>query len=98
MSKVKPKEKGWTVEHPKYGTWFISRQSVIDDWKQDRAQAYPGEPVNEPDKGTVEIWFNEQISWIEVSKYGKQVARPDMDAFEKQWLESMMRNADCAGQ
>lgn len=30
---MKTKELGWICKHPQYGTWFISRQAVINDWK-----------------------------------------------------------------
>lgn len=89
-----PEEAGWTVSHYRYGKWFISREAVAADWKQDHAQAYPDEPVSEPDDETIDTWFHEQISWIEVAAYGRQVERPDMAAIEAEWLRQMAHNAN----
>ena len=88
--------RGWTVSHPQYGEWFISRYAVIEDWKQDRAQAYPNEPEREPSNEEVDTWWIEQTSWIEVSANGKQLARPDMAAHEAAWLREMASNPDYA--
>lgn len=85
---------GWTVTDPKYGVWFITKAAVIADWKQDREQAYPGEPVPAPDEETIETWFNEQISWIEVHRDGVQIAGPDMQAWEQRFYEEMRRNSN----
>lgn len=96
QSAVSPPAPGWTVNHPRYGTWFISTAAVVEDWKKDHEQAYPGEPVPEPDEETIAIWFAEQISWIEVAALGTQLARPDFEAFEQAWLADMASNPDCA--
>lgn len=85
---------GWEVTHPKYGKWFISRDAVIAVWKQDYAQNCPGKPVPEPADDSVDVWFAEQISWIEVAAYGKQLERPDMAAVEAAWLREMAVNSD----
>lgn len=85
---------GWEVSHPQYGKWFISRQAVIDDWKQDQAQAYPENAPREPEDDEVETWFAEQTSWIEVHAFGVQLERPDMAAVEAAWLRGMARDAD----
>lgn len=87
---------GWTVTHPKYGKWFISRDAIIVDWKQDRAQAYPEDPAREPTDEEVETWWNEQTSWIEVAACGKQLERPDMTAHEAAWLRQMANDPDYA--
>lgn len=89
-----PARAGWTVAHMKYGKWFISREAVIANWKQYRAQAYSDEPACEPSDETVETWFHEQISWIEVAKYGEQLERPDMAAVEAEWRRQMARDWD----
>lgn len=80
---------GWTVQHARYGKWFIPRSAVIADWKQDRAQAYPDEPEREPTSDEVETWWNEQTTWLEVAANGKQLERPDMAAWETLWLQHM---------
>ena len=85
---------GWTVQHPKYGKWFISRAAVIADWKQDYAQAYPDEPEREPTADEVETWWNEQTTWIEVAANGRQLERPNMAAWEAAWLMNMKEDAD----
>ena len=85
---------GWVMTHPRYGKWFMPRTGVIADWKADHAEAYPGEPVPEPTNETIETWLSEQISWIEVAHYGRQLERPDMAAWEAAWLLDMQRNAD----
>ena len=87
---MKVKEVGWICKHPEYGSWFISRSAVIADWKQDHKAAY-GEDA-EPNKVDIESWFNDQTSWIEISKFGTQIERPDMEAFEEEWLRQMKRN------
>lgn len=89
---MKKKGAGWVCKHPQYGTWFISRQAVINDWKEDHRQYHGRE--GEPTKGDVESWFAEQISWIEISAYGKQLERPDMTAIEKHWLGIMKSDTD----
>ena len=81
------KKAGWICKHPQYGTWFISRQAVINDWKEDHNRHY-GIDV-EPTDDCIETWFNEQTSWSEISAYGKQLERPDMTAIEKHWLGLM---------
>lgn len=92
MSKTVNEEQGWKVSDEKYGTWFISKNSVIQDWKQDHRQAYPGEPVPEPDEQTIQTWFYEQISWIEIAQYGIKLQGPDMLAWERHFMEQMQRN------
>ena len=87
---------GWTVQHPKYGKWFIPRAAVIADWKQDHAQAYPDEPEREPTTDEVEVWWNEQTTWIEIAANGKQLERPDMAAWEAAWILDMKEDADYA--
>ena len=84
---------GWKLQHPKYGVWFISRASVAKDWKKDQAQAYPDQKPREPIDQEIDTWFDEQISWCEVAAYGKQLKRPDMDAWEKEWLIKMRSDA-----
>ena len=91
---MRPTEPGWVMTHPRYGKWFISREAVAADWKQDHEQAYPDEPVSEPDEETVDSWFYEQISWYEVSVYGKQLERPNTAAIEVKWLREMANDAD----
>lgn len=86
---------GWVVAHWQYGKWFISRDSVIADWKQDHAQAYPGQPVPEPSDDEIQVWFSEQTTWIEVAACGKQLERPDMAAVEIAWLRKMADDSDC---
>lgn len=84
---MEKKDVGWICKHPWYGTWFISRQAVINDWKEDHERFYGTR--EEPSGGAVEAWFAEQISWVEISAYGKQLERPDMTVIEKHWLGIM---------
>lgn len=86
--------RGWVCEHDRYGTWFISREAVIEDWKQDRKQAYPDAAECEPHHQAVQTWFNEQISWIEIHLSGVQLKRPDVAAHEAGWLFAMSRDTD----
>ena len=86
-------EKGWIWEHPAYGTWFISRQSVIEDWKQDHLREYGD--AREPDEDEVQTWYDEQTTWIEVSAYGKQTKEADMDYWKIKFLEEMKHNYEC---
>ena len=95
---LRPTGPGWVVTHPRYGKWFISREAVAADWKQDHEAAHPDEPVSEPDEETVDSWFYEQISWYEVSVYGKQLERPNTAAIEVKWLREMANDADGASQ
>lgn len=90
------KNDGWIVFHPKYGRWFVPRKSVIDDWKQDQKRAYPEKTEQEPSEGDVEVWWSQQFSWIEVEKHGTQLDRPNMDFFERQFMEDMKNNVDNA--
>lgn len=85
---------GWTVSHTRYGKWFIYRDAVIADWKQDHAQAYPDEPDREPTQAEIETWWNEQTTWIEIAANGKQLERPDMAAHEAAWLRQMASDTD----
>lgn len=86
------KKAGWICKHPQYGTWFISRQAVINDWKEDHRQYHGRE--GEPTKEDIESWFNEQTSWVEISAYGEQLERPDMVAYEKKLLDQMRQDTD----
>lgn len=88
------RELGWTVQHPRYGKWFMPRAAVTADWKQDRAQAYPDEPEREPTSEEVETWWCEQTTWIEVAANGTQLERPDMAAYEAEWMRQMADDAD----
>ena len=90
----KPSEPGWTVRHPRYGVWFLSRAAVAADWKQDRKQALPNEAEREPLADEIETWWNEQTSWIEVRARGVQLERPDMAAIEQAFLREMSGNSD----
>ena len=85
---------GWVVKHPQYGTWFITRAAVAEDWKQDHRRAYPDDGPKEPCEEAINTWFAEQTSWIEVAARGEQIARPDMDAWEKFWREKMAGDPD----
>jgi hypothetical protein len=85
---------GWAIEHPQYGKWFITREAVIADWKKDYAEAYPDSSIPEPDAETIETWFAEQITWIEVAAHGAQLARPDMADVEAGFMRQMARDAD----
>lgn len=85
---------GWEATHPRYGKWFISRAAVVEDWKQDYEQAFPGKPVPEPTDDVVDVWLAEQISWIEVAARGKQLERPDMAAVEAEFLRQMAGDGD----
>ena len=87
------KEKGWIVKHQKYGTWFISRESVIKDYVKYLEHFDEEIPVSFSDD-CIEVWFNEQVSWIEVSFYGKQLERPDMQAWENHFRKQMKKDTD----
>lgn len=86
-------KEGWICKNGKYGTWFISKQAVIDDWKtaNKRAGIVVSEELNESE---VLTWFNEQISWVEVAAYGKQVEVADMKAWERVFLSDMKEDTD----
>lgn len=79
--------KGWIWKDPKYGTWFLPREAVVEDWKQDHFMF--NEDVREPTDDEVEVWYNEQTTWIEVSAFGKQLEEPDMECWKKVYLEQM---------
>lgn len=85
-------QEGWICKNGKYGTWFLSKEAVIKDWKNH--QAYHGNTQVEPMDESIDSWFNEQISWIEVSAYGKQLEEADMKAWERIWLEEMKYNTN----
>lgn len=85
---------GWVVSHPKYGKWFISRNAVIANMQHDYLSAHPDKPAPEPCDESIQTWFNEQISWVEVSALGKQIERPDMNAVELAWRHEMTSNTD----
>ena len=87
-------ERGWKCEHHEYGTWFISKSSIIEDWKSDYRRYYEKEPEKEPCNATIETWRNEQISWVEIRHYGIQLKRPDLEAHEARWLKSMTYDVD----
>jgi hypothetical protein len=71
--------KGWEVSHPHYGTWFISYESVLKDYKECLDDFDPITVKEIPSEDTIETWYREQITWIEFKRYGVQVNRPDMD-------------------
>lgn len=83
---------GWVVRHPYYGKWFISRDAVIADWKQDHLEYYGCDA--EPSETDIESWFNEQISWIEIEKRGVQIERADWVAIEANYMALMAQNPD----
>lgn len=87
------KEKGWVVKHQKYGTWFISRESVILDYKK-YLEHFDEEIPDEIDDDVIETWFAEQISWYEIKFYGKQLERPDMQEWENFFLKQMKSDTD----
>jgi hypothetical protein len=83
---------GWLVTHPYYGKWFISKEAVVADWKQDHLEYYGVDA--EPEDTDVEVWFNEQISWIEIAKRGVQIKRADWVAIEANFMLLMTQNPD----
>ncbi len=87
------KEKGWTVKHQKYGTWFISRDSVIIDYKK-YLEHFDEDIPEEIDEACIDTWFYEQISWYEVHFYGRQLERPDMQVWENYFLKQMKNDTD----
>jgi len=87
------KEKGWTVKHDKYGTWFISRDAVRKDYKRYLEQF--NDVIPDSFAGAdIDTWFNEQIGWCEVHAYGKQLERPDMQAWENIFYKQMKSDTD----
>jgi len=90
-------ERGWVIQHDRYGKWFISRQIVINEWKKDQADAYPDEASREPTDDEIDMWFYQQITWIEVAQFGRQLERPDMNKWEREWRQAMKRNPDYTG-
>lgn len=92
-----PMEPGWIVQSPSYGKWFISKAAVAADWKQDHEQAYPGEPVPEPTPDTLETWFYEQISWIEISVYGVQLEGINVVKHLESAYQAMRGDTDLPG-
>jgi len=86
--------KGWGASHPHYGTWFISYDSVLKDYKECLVYPDPFTVHETPSIETIETWYREQITWIEFKYYGVQVKRPDMDAIEKEFLIDMSRDTD----
>ena len=95
MSNQDNSTKGWTIDHPKYGKWFISRQAVIDDWKKDHLAYYPHEGERDPSPKEVETWFDEQITWFEVQSVGEQISQPDMKKWEVLWRNNMKTDFNC---
>lgn len=87
------KEPGWICTHPDYGTWFISRASVAKDWARDQKDYYGTEHPAADDEA-IETWLHEQIGWMEVAAYGKQLIKPDMSAFERRLMQQMARDTD----
>ncbi len=87
-------KQGWVWKSGKYGTWFLPRQSVIDDWKQDHFR-FCGD-VREPTSEEAETWLHEQIGWCEVAANGVQIEEPDMECWKKLFLEQMKRDTDWA--
>ena len=84
---------GWTCEHPKYGLWFMPRSEVVADWKTYQLQV-TGKVIDyEPGEDVVNMWINEQITWIEIYHYGKQLKRPDMAVHEARWNRLMSRDS-----
>ena len=94
MKAIKSDGESWACSHPEYGTWVISKASVIADWKFDHRQAYPSNAEREPCEEEIQTWLNEQISWCEISHYGKQIQKPDFAAIEKLWLANMALDVD----
>lgn len=95
LLEIKQSGAGWECSDAKYGVWFISRQTVINDYIQDQKQEYGLDVANlNPDDETINVWFSEQISWIEVYHYGKQLHKPNMQSFEKSWLREMSNNTN----
>jgi len=95
---IKPTD-GWICTHYQYGTWFISREAVANDWKKDHRSYYKDDKTEanrEPSREEIDTWFREQISWIEINRFGKQTRRPNMELIEKQWLKSMKEDPDWA--
>lgn len=87
------KQKGWTLQHPKYGKWFLPYEAVVEDWKKDYREYYKKEP-EEPDESTIQTWYHEQFGWCEVYHYGKQLEKPDMQAWEIFFLSQMKKDTD----
>jgi len=87
-------KQGWIWKSEKYGVWFLPRQTVIDDWKQDHKSAYNED--REPENDEVRIWLDEQTGWCEVANNGVQIKEPDMNYWKKLFLEQMKRDTNWA--
>ena len=66
---------GWVIESPDYGTWFVSRQVVTDDYISDHIMYYGKKPDSVSDVD-VDSWFDEQIWWPYIVRLGIQIYRP----------------------
>ena len=82
---------GWICESEDYGKWFISRKAVIEDWTKDQLNAYGSAP-DEIDEQNIDTWFDEQIGWSEIARYGVQLNEPIVD-----YMTAMKRDTDCVG-
>ena len=87
------KEPGWICAHPEYGTWFISRSAVGADWAQDQ-RAHYGVEHPEVDDEAIATWLHEQTGWMEVARYGTQLIKPDLAAYEQRLMKQMARDTD----
>lgn len=87
--------KGWILTHDKYGTWFLPRQAVIEDWKRYMEEFdWDGLAAREPNEDEIETWFTEQTSWIEVKAYGKLLEKPDMNKWFEHFMNQMSHDTD----
>lgn len=88
-------KQGWIWKSKEYGTWFISKEAVAEDWKRDYFEEYNehGEPRELSDK-EIETWHNEHITWVEVNLYGELLEGPDMNYWKEVFWQRMKTDYD----
>jgi len=85
-------KQGWVWKSKEYGTWFISKESVTKHWQEDRLELY-GE-LRDPTKEQLDLWHDEQITWVEVSLLGEHIGDPDMNYWKEVFLQRMKTDYD----
>jgi len=85
-------KQGWIWKSKEYGTWFISKQAVTKHWQDDRLELY-GE-LRDPTQEQLELWHNEQITWVEVNLYGEMLEGPDMNYWKEVFWQRMKTDYD----
>jgi hypothetical protein len=83
----------WTMTHPQYGTWKVTREAVAKDYR--KYQEEFGDEVTEADDDTITTWFDEQWSWFEVKHYGELLEKPDFDKIWQGFLSKMDGDQNC---